>query len=44
MDLIKALTNEQLKSEVPELNIGDTVRVQGRKQRAYSDVRRNYHR
>jgi large subunit ribosomal protein L19 len=27
MDLIKALTNEQLKSEVPELNIGDTVRV-----------------
>lgn len=27
MDLIKALTNEQLKSEIPELNIGDTVRV-----------------
>ena len=27
MDLIKALTNEQLKSEVPVLNIGDTVRV-----------------
>ena len=30
MDLIKALTNEQLKSEVPELNIGDTVRVHNR--------------
>ncbi len=27
MDLIKALTNEQLKTEVPVLNIGDTVRV-----------------
>ncbi len=27
MDLIKAFTNEQLKSEVPELNIGDTVKV-----------------
>ncbi|MBR3715128.1 MAG: 50S ribosomal protein L19 [Clostridia bacterium] len=24
---MKALTNEQLKSEIPELNIGDTVRV-----------------
>ena len=30
MDLIKALTNEQLKSEIPELNIGDTVRVHNR--------------
>jgi large subunit ribosomal protein L19 len=30
MDLIKALTNEQLKSEVPEINIGDTVRVHNR--------------
>ncbi|MBE6618422.1 MAG: 50S ribosomal protein L19 [Ruminococcaceae bacterium] len=30
MDLIKALTNEQLKSEVPELNIGDTVRIHNR--------------
>lgn len=27
MDLIKAFTNEQLKSEVPALNIGDTVRI-----------------
>ena len=27
MDLIKAFTQEQLKSEVPELNIGDTVKV-----------------
>ena len=27
MDLIKAFTNEQLKESVPELNIGDTVRV-----------------
>ncbi len=27
MDLIKALTNEQLKSEKPEIHIGDTVRV-----------------
>ncbi len=27
MDLIKAFTNEQLKSEVPELNVGDTVKV-----------------
>ena len=30
MDLIKAFTNEQLKSEVPELNIGDTVKVHNR--------------
>ena len=27
MDLIKAFTNEQLKTEVPVLNVGDTVRV-----------------
>ncbi len=27
MDLLKAVTNEQLKNEVPALNIGDTVRV-----------------
>lgn len=27
MDLIKALTNEQLKQEVPVINVGDTVRV-----------------
>ena len=27
MDLIKAFTNEQLKTEVPEINSGDTVRI-----------------
>lgn len=27
MDLIKAFTNEQLKTEVPVVNVGDTVRV-----------------
>ena len=27
MDLIQALTNEQIKKEVPKFNIGDTVRV-----------------
>ena len=27
MDLIKAFTSEQMKSELPTLNIGDTVRV-----------------
>ncbi len=27
MDLIQAFTNEQLKENVPELNIGDTVRI-----------------
>ncbi len=27
MDLIKALTNEQLKENVPTLNVGDTVRI-----------------
>ena len=27
MDLIKAFTNEQLKENVPQFNIGDTVRV-----------------
>ncbi len=27
MDLIKALTNEQLKENAPVLNIGDTVRI-----------------
>ena len=27
MDLIKAFVNEQLKTEVPEVNIGDTVRI-----------------
>ena len=27
MELIKAFTNEQLKTEVPVLNIGDTVKV-----------------
>ena len=27
MDLVKALTNEQLKETVPVLNVGDTVKV-----------------
>ncbi|MFA6947380.1 MAG: 50S ribosomal protein L19 [Eubacteriales bacterium] len=27
MDLIKAFTSEQLKKEIPQFNIGDTVRV-----------------
>lgn len=27
MDLIKALTNEQLKTEVPVIKVGDTIRV-----------------
>ena len=30
MDLIKAFTNEQLKTEVPKFNIGDTVRVENK--------------
>ena len=27
MDLLKAMTNEQLKTEVPQFNVGDTVKV-----------------
>lgn len=27
MDMIKAFTNEQLKTEVPQFNVGDTVKV-----------------
>ncbi len=27
MDLLKTVTNEQLKTEIPVLNVGDTVRV-----------------
>ena len=27
MDLIQAFTNEQLKTEVPVINVGDTIRV-----------------
>ena len=30
MDLIKAFTNEQLKENVPQFSIGDTVRVHNR--------------
>ena len=29
-DLLKALTSEQLKTEIPKFNIGDTVRVHNR--------------
>ena len=27
MDLLQAFTNEQLKGELPEVNVGDTIRV-----------------
>ena len=27
MNLIEAFTNEQLKTEIPSVNVGDTVRV-----------------
>ena len=30
MDLIKALTEEQLKPEIPQIKVGDTVRVHNR--------------
>jgi len=30
MDIIKAFTNEQLKTEIPEFNVGDTVKVHQR--------------
>ncbi len=30
MDIIKAFTEEQLKKEVPEVKVGDTVRVHNR--------------
>ena len=30
MDMLKAFTNEQLKQEVPQFNIGDTVKVYGK--------------
>ena len=30
MDIIKAFTEEQLKKEVPEVKVGDTVRVRNR--------------
>ncbi len=30
MDLIKALTEEQLKKEIPQVKVGDTVRVHNR--------------
>ena len=30
MDLIQAFTNEQLKKEVPVINVGDTIRVHNR--------------
>jgi large subunit ribosomal protein L19 len=29
-DILKAFTNEQLKTEIPKFNIGDTVRVHNR--------------
>ena len=30
MDMIQAFTNEQLKKEIPVINIGDTIRVHNR--------------
>ena len=30
MDIIKAFTNEQLKTEIPEFHVGDTVKVHQR--------------
>ncbi|MDD2269717.1 MAG: 50S ribosomal protein L19 [Eubacteriales bacterium] len=30
MDTLKAFTNEQLKNEVPQFNVGDTIRVHNR--------------
>ena len=30
MDILKAFTNEQLKTEIPEFNVGDTVKVSQR--------------
>ena len=30
MDMLKAFTNEQLKTEIPQFNIGDTVKVHQR--------------
>ena len=27
MDMLQAFTNEQLKTEIPEINVGDTIRV-----------------
>ena len=44
MDLIKALNNEQLKENVPVINVGDTVRVsnkikEGTREREFSSSR-----
>ena len=33
MDLIKELESQQLKKEMPVINVGDTVRVQGHRHR-----------
>ena len=30
LDILKAFTNEQLKTEIPEFNVGDTVKVYGK--------------
>ena len=29
MDLMKALTSQYMKEELPQMNVGDTVRVHG---------------
>ena len=30
MNLLQAFTNEQLKTEIPEVNVGDTIRIHNR--------------
>ena len=47
MDLMKALTSQYMKKELPEMNVGDTVRVhvkiKGRFPRENSGFRGHHH-
>ena len=47
MDLVKVLSEQQLKSDLPELKIGDTVKVHAKikegNREAYSDFRGHHH-
>ncbi len=48
MDLLKAVSDKYLKEELPEMNVGDTVRVhvkieEGSRER-YPGIRRHHHR
>ena len=47
MDLVKVLSEQQLKSDLPTLKIGDTVKVHAKikegQPRAYSGIRRHHH-